>query len=276
MPGRETVSAPALAGPLTALVGKAAAAIRAMPAATVELRVKNDGSTVTAADEAAERIILDGLASLAPGIPVVSEEQMARGDAPALAARFFLVDPLDGTREYVAGRDEYAVNLALIEDGTPVLGIIAAPAHGIVWRGIVGHGAERLASGDITAARAEPIRTRPWPGADALATVSRSHLDPHSEALLARLPVTHRVAMGSALKFTRLAEGGADVYPRLAPTSEWDVAAGHALLVAAGGAMTAADSTPLTYGGSGRNFIVPGFVAWGDPRRAQVAGRDAR
>jgi 3'(2'), 5'-bisphosphate nucleotidase len=265
----------ALLEPLTAIVAKAAAAIRTMPAATVARRVKNDASTVTAADEASERIILDELAALAPGVPVVSEELMTREAPPPLGERFFVVDPLDGTREYVAGRDAYAVNLALVENGRPVLGIVASPARNILWRGIVGHGAERLIIGKDaerlaigTGAQRLTIRTRPWPGADAVAAISHSHLDAGTQAFLTRLQLTRRLPMGSALKFSLIAEGGADVYPRFSETSEWDVAAGHALIVAAGGTVIATDGTPLLYGRTEVNFRVPGFIAWGDPAHA--------
>jgi 3'(2'), 5'-bisphosphate nucleotidase len=274
----------ALLEPLTAIVAKAAAAIRTMPAATVARRVKSDASTVTAADEASERIILDELAALAPGVPVVSEELMTREAPPPLGERFFVVDPLDGTREYVAGRDAYAVNLALVEHGRPVLGIVASPARNILWRGIVGHGAERLTIGKDaerlaigtgaerltigTGAQRLTIRTRPWPGADAVAAISHSHLDAGTQAFLTRLQLTRRLPMGSALKFSLIAEGGADVYPRFSETSEWDVAAGHALIVAAGGTVIATDGTPLVYGRAEVNFRVTGFIAWGDPARA--------
>lgn len=258
----------ALLQPLSEIVAKAAAAIRAMPPDTVARRIKADDTTVTAADEASERFILQALAALAPNIPVVSEELMTREAPPRLGDRFFVVDPLDGTREYVAGRDTFAVNLALIANGVPVLGIIASPARNLLWRGIVGQGAERLRIDNDALGAAEPIHTRRWPDADAVATISHSHLDPGTQAFLDRLNLAQRRPMGSALKFALLAEGGADVYPRLSPTSEWDVAAGHALVAAAGGTVTAPDGTPLRYGRAGDGFIVPGFVAWGDPARA--------
>jgi 3'(2'), 5'-bisphosphate nucleotidase len=263
-----TAGVSALLEPLTQIVTKAAAAIRAMPAHSVARHTKSDDTPVTAADEASERIILDALAALAPGIPVVSEELMTRQAAPPLGERFFVVDPLDGTREYVAGRDFYAVNLALVENGTPVLGIVASPARNVLWRGIVGRGAQRMTIDKNTLGSAEPIRTRPWPDAEAVAAISHSHLDPGTDAFLARLRPARRLPMGSALKFCLIAEGSADVYPRFSRTCEWDVAAGHALVVAAGGTVTATDGTPLIYGGSDDNFGVPDFIAWGDPVRA--------
>jgi 3'(2'), 5'-bisphosphate nucleotidase len=256
-----------LADQLTTVIAKAAAAIRAADYRGVASRLKSDGSRVTAADEAAEAIILSELAHIAPRIPVVSEES-AGGSSDVRTC--FLVDPLDGTAEFLAGRDEYTINIAVVRDGAPVIGLIAAPASGIVWRGVVGRGAERLTSSpDYAGLReATPIRARPWPaGRRVTAAVSRTHYEAASAAFLRRLGVTETIACGSALKFARIAEGAADVYPRLAPTCEWDVAAGHALVTAAGGTVTAPDGTPLSYGRTS-DFRVPGFIAWGDPRAA--------
>jgi 3'(2'), 5'-bisphosphate nucleotidase len=221
---------------------------------------------------AAQTVILDGLAKLLPGIPVVSEELADRQPAIGHGASFILVDPLDGTREFIAGRDEYTVNLALIEAGQPVLGFVFIPVRGLLYRGGRGPFAERLrlAAGmpPESAADCAPLRTRPAP-ARMVAAVSRSHLDPATESFLGRLPVAERVASGSSLKFGLLAEGAADVYPRLAPTHEWDIAAGHAVLAAAGGTVVRADGAALTYGHGERKFLVPGFVAWSDPSAAQ-------
>jgi 3'(2'), 5'-bisphosphate nucleotidase len=226
---------------------------------------------VTTADEAAQAIILDGLVELMPGVPVVSEERADRPHAAALAGFFALLDPLDGTKEFVAGRDEYTVNLALIENRQPILGLVFLPARGLLYCGLVDIFAERLhlAAGDPPAAAREvaAIHTRPVPGSGPVAAVSRSHLDPATEAFLARLPATARMASGSALKFGLLAEGTADVYPRLAPTHEWDIAAGHAVLAAAGGAVVRPDGSSLTYGHAENGFRVPGFIAWGQPPR---------
>jgi 3'(2'), 5'-bisphosphate nucleotidase len=259
--------AAALLDGLTAIASRAADAIRARPAATVAHTLKADQSPVSAADEAAEAVILDGLMRLVPDIPVVSEEAYQRAAPAHLPSTFLLVDPLDGTREFLAGRDEFAVNIGLVHDGLPIAGVIAAPARHLIWRGaaeraerVTDHGDGRI--GDVTA-----IRTRPWPAQGAVATVSRSHLDPQTEAYLARLPVT-RAASGSALKFCAIAQGNADVYPRFGPTCEWDIAAGHAILVAAGGAMTDASGRPLRYGQLATRLRVPGFLAWGDPSRA--------
>jgi 3'(2'), 5'-bisphosphate nucleotidase len=222
---------------------------------------------VTAADHAAEAVILEGLARVLPGVVVISEEAATRPSH--LPETFILVDPLDGTRELIAGRDEYTVNIAMIREGQPQLGIVAAPAQGMLWRGIVGGGAQRLrlTPGQPAGAAVEvrPIHTRPCPPSGMVAAASRSHLDPATKAFLARLPVTEHRSSGSAIKFCQLAEGTADVYPRLSTTCEWDVAAGHAMLVAAGGRVTAPDGTPLQYGRIDADFRVPAFVAWGDP-----------
>jgi len=245
---------------------RAAAAIRAIAPAALKVRAKDDRSPVTAADETSESVILEGLVELLPGVPVVSEEAAGHAAPRALARQFVLVDPLDGTRELLAGRDEYTVNIALVDNAQPVIGVVAAPALGLLWRGIIGVRAERLmfASDGLSpnSGKPETIRTRAWPDHGAVAIVSRSHLDPATDAYLAQVRPAKRIACGSALKFCRLAEGVADLYPRLAPTSEWDIAAGHALLVAAGGAVTRPDGTPLRYGQT--DFRIPAFIAWGD------------
>jgi len=246
---------------------RAAAAIRAIAPAALKVRAKDDHSPVTAADETSESIILEGLLELLPGVPVVSEEAAGQAAPRALARQFVLVDPLDGTRELLAGRDEYTVNIALVDNAQPVIGVVAAPALGLLWRGIIGMRAERLVIASDgqspNSGKPEAIRTRAWPDhGGAVALVSRSHLDPATDAYLARVRPAQRIACGSSLKFCRLAEGVADLYPRLAPTSEWDVAAGHALLVAAGGAVTRPDGTPLQYGQG--DVRIPAFIAWGD------------
>jgi 3'(2'), 5'-bisphosphate nucleotidase len=252
---------------LTGIVSRAAAAILAARAGGLALRTKSDASPVTAADEASEAAILEGLARALPGVAVVSEEA---GAPPELGGGdFVLVDPLDGTRELIAGRDEFCVNLALVSAGRPRLGIIASPAAGLVWRTAAGGGAERLrlTPGAPASAATEriAIKTRRWPPAGAIAAVSRSSFDVQTQAFLARLPPVERVSGGSALKLCRVAEGSADIYPRLAPVCEWDVAAGDAILAAAGGLLVRPDGTALVYGNSAEGFLVQGFIAWGDP-----------
>lgn len=267
MPAMTPAEATLLLNDLTAIASRAADAIRARPAATVAHTVKADQSPVSAADEAAEAVILESLARLLPDMPVVSEEAYQRAAPTTLPPTFLLVDPLDGTREFLAGRDEFAVNIGLISEGIPIAGVIAAPARRLIWRGAAqraeratDHGDGRI--GDLTA-----IHTRSWPAQGAIAAVSRSHLDPATDAYLAKLPVA-RAASGSALKFCAIAQGDADLYPRFGPTCEWDIAAGHAILVAAGGTMTDAAGQPLCYGHLATRLRVPGFLAWGDPGRA--------
>lgn len=259
--------AAALMGPLTELVALAGAAILAVDRTRMRVDGKADGSPVTEADLAADRIIAEGLARLASDIPALSEERANQWHASSPEV-FFLIDPLDGTKEFVAGRNEFTVNLALVVKGTPLLGIIGAPALGLIWRGLVGQGAERLATGQGNGiGPALPIRTRrfPSPGQSWIAAVSRSHGDAVTEAFIDARRGAVRQTLGSAVKFAKVAEGAADIYPRLAPTCEWDIAAGHALVAAAGGKITDPSGGELRFGERLGDFIVPGFIAWGDP-----------
>jgi len=255
---------------LTDIAVAACAEILAVDFRHADTRLKMDNSPVTRADEAAHTAIMARLTEVAPSLPVISEEAAGDWKDRAPPDEFLLVDPLDGTTEFLAGRPEYTVNIALVRGGTPIVGVIAAPALGILWRGVASHGAERLhfKVGQPMGV-ADRIHTRAWPAGERVAAVSRSHLDPASEAFLKRIAPVRPVAAGSALKFCRLAEGAIDVYPRLAPTSEWDVAAGHALVAAAGGAILGPDGGTLRYGRVGDAFRVPGFVAWGDPAAAR-------
>ncbi len=223
----------------------------------VEVRAKADASPVTIADEAAEAVILAGLAELTPETLVVAEETVAGGHVPELDERpFWLVDPLDGTKEFLSRNGEFTVNIALIEGGQPVLGVVLAPALGQVWWGARGEGAMTRNGG---APRA--IVARPWPAAGAVAVASRSHSDAETEAFLDQAGVAARISAGSSLKFCLIAEGKADIYPRFGPTMEWDTAAGHAVLSAAGGRVTTRDGAPFLYRKPG--FRNPGFIARG-------------
>ena len=267
----ERDAAAALIAPLTDLVIRAGAAILAVNRHAMKVDGKQDGSPVTEADHAADRIIGEGLARLLPKIPAVSEERECPAGLP-FRGSFFLIDPLDGTKEYVAGRSEFTVNLALVTDGTPLLGIIGAPALDLIWRGLVGRGAERLTVAGASAQPATAIHTRrlaptgkPW-----IAAVSRSHGDARTEAFIGARPGATRAELGSAVKFGRVAEGAVDIYPRLAPTSEWDIAAGHAIVTAAGGKVGNAAGAPLRFGQGAKDFIVPEFIAWGDPAAARA------
>jgi 3'(2'), 5'-bisphosphate nucleotidase len=266
----------ALIDELTTIVSRAAAAILAARASALNTRTKADQSPVTAADDASEAIILEGVGRLLPGVPAISEEADARSATGLVGSEFILIDPVDGTRELVGGRDEFTINLGLVRDGLPALGIVAAPALGMVWRTAPDGGAQRfrLAPGAAAGAATDlaTIRTRPMPTSAIVAVVSRSHFDPATDAFLTRLGDVQRLESGSAIKLCRVAEGTADVYPRLASTHQWDVAAGHAILAAAGGSVTTPDRKPLIYQPDCEGLRVPGFIAWGDPA-AVNAGR---
>jgi 3'(2'), 5'-bisphosphate nucleotidase len=261
-------TAAALLDPLTALVAKAGAAVLSIKTDRMKISGKADGSPVTDADLASDAIIAEGLARLCPDLALLSEERVHLA-TPPYAGSFFVIDPLDGTKEFIAGRDEFTINVALVTGGVPQLGVIGAPALGLIWRGLVGHGAERLVlASDASIGTAEPIKTRPFPGAPWIAAVSRSHGDSRTDAFIASRPGAVRRPLGSAVKFCRIAEGGADIYPRLAPTGEWDVAAGHALVTAAGGKVTDGGGGALRFGQSRDGFLVLEFIAWGDPSAA--------
>jgi 3'(2'), 5'-bisphosphate nucleotidase len=259
-----------------ALWAKLTAAVALAAAATLEgsgaVRIKADQSPVTDADERSQAVLVEALAQLMPGVAIVSEEMAVQPSR--LGSVFVLVDPLDGTKEFVRGSGEFTVNLAIVRDGEPVAGIVAHPVTGVVYRGRVRLGAERLAMspGSTAPAASRPLQVRAAPR-DAVAIVSRSHLDPATVAELDRRHIDNRIPCGSALKFCRIAEGAADIYPRLAPTREWDIAAGHAVLAAAGGAVTRPDGGPLLYGDAAGDFFVPAFIAWGD--QTGVPGADA-
>lgn len=237
---------------------QAGQAIMAIYARDFEVEVKPDASPVTEADQVAEAIILEGLRSLTPEIPIVAEEEVAAGRVPDIAGgEFWLVDPLDGTREFINRNGEFTVNIALIRNGEPAMGVVYIPAQGETFLA--------AGPGDVTRRRnggaAEPIAARAAPAAGLTVMVSRSHLSPETEEFLQGFAVDERKDAGSSLKFCRLAEGAADLYPRLGRTMEWDTAAGHAVLVCAGGRVDRLDGTPLTYGKPG--FENPHFVARG-------------
>jgi len=226
---------------------------------------KADGSPVTAADLAADEAIRACLARNLPDLPVVTEETCAT--APRVAAeRFILVDPLDGTKEFIQGRSEFTVNIALIENGTPVAGAVYAPALHQLYVG--GTNAYKLDTrttdgGDLSFSKMHPICVRQAPPDGCRAVVSRSHLDPATKEWVARHGISDLAPSGSSLKFCVIAEGEADVYPRLAPTMEWDTAAGHAVLLAAGGIVTDLNGCPMHYGKP--DYRNGDFVAWGTP-----------
>ena len=263
---------------ITTLLSRAAAAILEFDFSAVARRLKSDLSPVTAADEAAQSIILEGLSQLLPGIPVISEEMNVQDTRLRADTMFILLDPLDGTREFLAGRNEFTVNLGLVSGGVPILGCIAAPALGIVWRGMVGRGAERLqlpaGANALNFKGRELIRTRRLLAEQPIIAVSRSHFDSRTERLVANIPRAERMVCGSSLKFCMIAEGRADFYPRLGPTHEWDLAAGHAIVAAAGGTVVMPNGAPLTYGRLTEHFRVDGFMAIGDVSAVQMLARE--
>jgi 3'(2'), 5'-bisphosphate nucleotidase len=243
---------------------EAGEAIRAIVRRGFEIESKSDHSPVTEADRAAELIILAALAKAAPGVPVIAEEEVAAGRIPAHDSNFFLVDPLDGTKEFVRGGHDYTVNIALVEDRSPRLGVVFAPATGRLHGGLADTGAwVEDGSGR------KPIRTRARPD-EPIAVASKSHFTQNTADYLAHaVGLCGHVSIGSSLKFCLVAEGQADIYPRLSPTSEWDTAAGHAVLLAAGGRVDDPEGEPLEY--DKPTFLNRAFVAtggWQAPRLA--------
>jgi len=246
---------------VVAIAEAAASAILAVYEGEFDVARKADASPLTEADLAAHRCIVAGLSLLTPSIPVLSEES---AHTVALERRrgwnrLWLVDPLDGTREFVKRNGEFTVNIALIEDGVPVFGVIQAPVTSVLWHGVPGQGAfRRDADGE------RPLHVRVPASAPLRVAASRSHLDPRTQALMGCIGEAEAVGLGSSLKFCRIAEGGMDVYPRFGPTSEWDTAAGQAILEAAGGALLDPRGRPFRY--NQRDTLLNGdFIALGDP-----------
>ncbi len=238
------------------LVGAAAREILAVRDAGFDVARKPDATPVTLADMRAEAVIVRGLRA-ATVIPVIAEEEVAAGRVTAAAREYWLVDPLDGTREFAAGRGEFAVNIGLIRDGAPVLGAVAAPAAGEIYYGIVGVGAWKRVGDEV-----RPIAARPVPARGLTVMASRHYADdPALAGLLKSYEIGSLTNIGSALKFLRVAEGLADFYPRLGRTMEWDTAAPQAVVEAAGGSVVTADGAALRYGKPG--FENPDFFCWG-------------
>lgn len=250
---------------------EAGAAIMTVYQSDFTVDVKQDSSPVTAADAAGEAVILAALDMLAPDIPVVAEEEAAAGRIPDTDGLFFLVDPLDGTKEFINRNGDFTVNIALIENHTPSLGVVYTPVErrlfvgdtqdGTAWSAIVGE------DGTIGPRQRLQIRTAPSDGLAAVA--SRSHNSPETEAYLDQFDVATRISRGSSLKICMVACGDADLYPRLAPTMEWDIAAGDAVLRAAGGTLHGPEGRPMRYGKP--RFFNPAFVAAGDVQTPPVA-----
>jgi 3'(2'), 5'-bisphosphate nucleotidase len=240
------------------------------------VRAKRDMSPVTIADERAEALIVEQLSARAAAIPIVAEESAARGEGLASGPVFVLVDPLDGTREFISRNGEFTINIALVRHGAVVAGAVYAPAISRLWfAGESAFGcAAPLGAGLPAQSAWRALRCRDAPPHGLVALASRSHGDAATESFLAKLDIAERRSAGSSLKFCLLAEGEADVYPRFGPTMEWDTAAGEAVLRAAGGTVAAADGGPFLYGKQGDGFRNGGFIAWADPALASRA-RDA-
>ncbi len=260
---------PSGAADLLAAVAAACRTIEEVACTTVAVREKGDRSPVTLADERAEDILIAALEEAWPDVPIIAEERAAReGLSAAPLGRFFLVDPLDGTKEFIRGGDDYTVNVALVVERQPVFGIVAAPRRGQIWIGRAGKGAltGRLgADGEIADARTIAVRAAANP---LVLVASRSHRNRETDAYLAHYPGAETVAIGSSLKFCLVAEGRADLYPRLGPTMEWDTAAGDAVLRAAGGRVLDEGGAPFVYAKPG--FRNGWFLAIGDPNLVPV------
>jgi 3'(2'), 5'-bisphosphate nucleotidase len=251
---------PALADALLPIAARAAAAIMRVYEGSFAVEHKSDDSPLTLADLESQRIIVEGLAQLTPGVPILSEESLqAPWDERRSWRELWVVDPLDGTREFVKRNGEFAINIALVVEHEPVLGLIYAPARRLVYWGAAGSGTfRRDEHGAVTRIKVEP------PAAPIRVVGSRSHLSAKTAAYLARLPPYEMTGVGSSLKFCLLAEGRAELYPRFGPTSEWDTAAGQALLEAAGGHVTLMDGQRMRY--NCRQSLINGdFVAFTHP-----------
>jgi 3'(2'), 5'-bisphosphate nucleotidase len=251
---------------LSAIAIEAGLLLREMEHATKDHRVKADGTPTTDADLAAEKLIIERLRDAYPGVPIIAEET---ANAAAPAEHFFLVDPLDGTGDYLRGTGEYSVNIALVNGDRPIAGVVAAPAIKRIWMA-----GDSASEGDLPGNPADeivwrPLQTRPAVDGELVALVSRRHGDAKTDALLDQLSIGTRRAASSAVKFCLIAAGEADVYVRCGPTMEWDTAAGDHILTRAGGRVIAAGGGPLTYGHEGRGYRNSAFAAVGDASLAE-------
>ena len=256
------------ASQLTDAASRAGAAIMRHFREAPEIEIKSDNSPVTRADRDSEAIILGALAQLAPDVKVVSEEA-CDGTIGPLPVRFFLVDPLDGTKEFIKKRSDFTVNIALIEDGAPRFGLVYAPARALLavttarGNAVEAELPPNASGADLSRLDQKVLQARPPNKEGLTALVSLSHLDPETEAFLGKLKILERSGVGSSVKFLAIAKGEADVYPRFAPTMEWDTAAGQAVLEAAGGAVLDTNGAPLRYGKTELGLRNPSFIALG-------------
>ena len=234
--------------------------IMAIYASDFSAKAKEDLTPVTEADEAAEKIILAGLAKIDPATPVISEEAAAAGKIPETSETFFLVDPLDGTKEFISRNGEFTVNIARIHNGRPIAGVVYAPALRRIFWGEAGTGAAQGQLAQDDSIDWTPIAVRACPADGATVVASRSHRDAATDEYLKGVNVKSLCSAGSSLKFCLVASGEADLYPRFGRTMEWDTAAGHAVVAAAGGKVLTVDGIPLAYGKRERGYDNPGFI----------------
>ena len=255
-----------LAREFATIASEAGVAVMEVYGSDFTARTKADSSPVSDADERAEEIIIERLSIALPGVGVLAEETAGReGVGAARASTFLLVDPVDGTKEFLKRNGQFTVNIALVEAGQPLVGCVYAPARKDIYFGgakawtIAGFAAGQT----LRATDGEVLRTRAYPASGLTAVTSSSHLDPETRAFLAKHRIAGSTAIGSSLKFCLIAAGQADVYPRWGPTMEWDTGAGQAVLQAAGGSVTRPDGSPFVYGKSAEGYLNGPFVAWG-------------
>ncbi|QGM98158.1 3'(2'),5'-bisphosphate nucleotidase CysQ family protein [Methylocystis parvus] len=255
------------------VVGAGALAMEALARPQIAAQLKDDKSPVTEADERIEEYLFKALARDLPGVPIIAEEAAARGETAAHGDAFLLIDPIDGTREFLARSPEFTVNLALVIGETPLVGAISAPAMSRVWfAGVESFMADAAPGGALPAPQEwRALRTRKTPPQGMTALLSKSHLDAETQAFVARLKIADRISAGSSLKFCAIAEGRADVYPRFGPTMEWDTAAGDAILRAAGGVVVDPGGAPFKYNKTAQKYKNGAFIAWGDPASATLS-----
>lgn len=251
-----------LARALARLAGDAGRVVMDVYATDFEVRTKDDASPVSEADERAEALLVPGVQRLLPGVTVVAEEAVSRGELPDVAGEFVLIDPVDGTREFVSRNGDFTVNVALVRDGIPVAGVVYAPARQRLFVGGTTASTGTLVAGDDLP-ELEPMSTRRYPQDGLVAVASRSHLDARTQEFLDRLRPAATRSAGSSLKFCLVAAGEADVYPRFGPTMEWDTAAGDAVLRAAGGTVVDEHGDVFRYGKVDAGLRNGAFVCWG-------------
>ncbi|ULO24929.1 3'(2'),5'-bisphosphate nucleotidase CysQ [Methylocystis sp. SB2] len=254
-------------------IAAGALAMETLANANIESRLKGDTSPVTEADERIEAYLLRELEAALPGVPFLAEESVARGKTLDAADAFLLIDPIDGTREFLARSSDFTINVALAEKNAPRVGAVYAPAQGRIWfAGAQGYEAQAVPGGSLPPMQDwRPLRARQRPPEGLVALISKSHLDEATKTFLSRQRIARSAPVGSSIKFCLLANGEADVYPRFGPTMEWDTAAGDAVLRAAGGVTLDPDGAPLRYGKKADDYRNGPFIAWADAAALEAA-----